>query len=55
MVPGIEGGVTKFQGGGEVVSIFDAAVKYAASRTPLIVLAGQEYGTGSSRATGRFS
>ena len=49
MVPGIEGGVTKFKGGGEAVSIFDAAVKYASDKTPLIVLAGHEYGTGSSR------
>ncbi len=49
MVQGIEGGVTKFKGGGEAVSIFDAAVKYAVEKTPLIVLAGQEYGTGSSR------
>ncbi len=49
MVPGVEGGVTKFQGSGDVLSIFDAAIKYAANKTPLIVLAGQEYGTGSSR------
>ena len=49
MTPGIEGGVTKFQPGGETMSIFDAAMKYAGRRTPLIVLAGTEYGTGSSR------
>jgi len=49
MVPGIEGGVTKFQPGGEVMSIYEAAAKYAQGRTPLLVLAGQEYGTGSSR------
>ena len=49
MTPGVEGGVTKFQPGGEPMSIFDAAMKYAQSKTPLIVLAGQEYGTGSSR------
>jgi aconitate hydratase len=49
MVPGVEGGVTKFEGSGEVLSIFDAAIKYATAKTPLIVLAGQEYGTGSSR------
>ncbi|HXC98762.1 MAG TPA: aconitate hydratase, partial [Verrucomicrobiae bacterium] len=36
-------------GGGEVVSIFDAAATYAEAKTPLIVIAGQEYGTGSSR------
>src|SRR5277367_3954383 len=49
MVPGVEGGVTKLNGTGEPVSIFDAAETYAASKTPLIVIAGQEYGTGSSR------
>jgi len=49
MTPGVEGGVTKFQPAGEQMSIFDAAVKYAANQTPLIVLAGTEYGTGSSR------
>jgi aconitate hydratase len=49
MTPGIEGGVTKFQPGGEQMSIFDAAIKYAATQTPLIILAGTEYGTGSSR------
>ena len=49
MVPGVEGGVTKLQPGGETMSIFDAAMKYAGQRTPLIVLAGTEYGTGSSR------
>jgi aconitate hydratase len=49
MVPGVEGGVTKISGSGEAISIFDAAEKYAASKTPLIILAGQEYGTGSSR------
>ena len=49
MVPGTEGGVTKFQPGGETMSIFDAAMKYAEQGTPLIVLAGTEYGTGSSR------
>ncbi|MEY4669044.1 MAG: hypothetical protein RL518_1743 [Pseudomonadota bacterium] len=49
MVPGVEGGVTKFQPSGETMPIFDAAIKYAESSTPLIVFAGQEYGTGSSR------
>jgi aconitate hydratase len=49
MVPGTEGGVTKYQPGGESMSIYDAAVKYAEQHTPLIILAGQEYGTGSSR------
>jgi aconitate hydratase len=49
MAPGTEGGVTKFQPGGEVMSIFDASTKYISAGTPLIVVAGQEYGTGSSR------
>ena len=49
MVPGVEGGVTLFQPTGEQMSIFDAAMKYAETNTPLIVLAGHEYGTGSSR------
>jgi aconitate hydratase len=49
MVPGVEGGVTKYQPAGEQLSIYDAAMKYAAQKTPLIVVAGQEYGTGSSR------
>jgi len=49
MLPGTEGGITKFQPTGETMSIFDAAVKYAQAKTPLIVVAGAEYGTGSSR------
>jgi aconitate hydratase len=49
MVPGVEGGVTKYQPGGEQMSIYDAAIKYHAAKIPLVVLAGQEYGTGSSR------
>jgi aconitate hydratase len=49
MAPGTEGGVTRFQPGGETMSIYDAAIKYADHRTPLAVFAGQEYGTGSSR------
>src|SRR6185369_6174241 len=49
MVPGVEGGVTKFQPTGEQLSIYDAAMKYAEHKTPLIIIAGQEYGTGSSR------
>jgi aconitate hydratase len=49
MVPGVEGGVTKVRGAGDIVSIFDAAATYAEAKTPLIVIAGQEYGTGSSR------
>src|SRR5206468_6499591 len=51
MVPGTEGGVTKYfaNGEGEEMSIFDAAMKYAKTNTPLMILAGHEYGTGSSR------
>lgn len=49
MVPGTEGGVTRFYPGGEEMSIYDASMKYQAEGTPLIVIAGQEYGTGSSR------
>jgi len=49
LVPGTEGGVTKFQPSGEQMSIYDAAMKYQATGTPQIILAGQEYGTGSSR------
>jgi aconitate hydratase len=49
MVPGSEGGVTKYYPGGEQLAIYDAAEKYRAARVPLVVFAGQEYGTGSSR------
>ena len=44
-----EGGVTLLQPSGEKMPIFDAAMKYVAAGTPTIVLAGEEYGTGSSR------
>jgi len=49
MVPGIEGGVTIHQPDGEQLSIYDASMKYQAEGTPLVIFAGQEYGTGSSR------
>jgi aconitate hydratase len=49
MAPGTEGGVTLHQPTGEEMSIYDAAVKYQAAHTPLMVFTGQEYGTGSSR------
>jgi aconitate hydratase len=49
MVPGSEGGVTKYLPTGETMSIFDASVKYQADGTPLVVIAGKEYGSGSSR------
>ena len=49
MVPGIEGGYTKHIPTGEEMSIYDAAMRYQAEGLPLIVVAGKEYGTGSSR------
>ena len=49
MVPGSEGGVTKHLPEGTPMSIYDAAMKYQHDRVPLVVIAGQEYGTGSSR------
>ncbi|MGQ0635461.1 MAG: aconitate hydratase AcnA [Planctomycetaceae bacterium] len=49
LAPGTEGGVTRHLPDGQQMSIFDAAMKYKASGTPLVVLAGAEYGTGSSR------
>jgi aconitate hydratase len=49
MLPGTEGGVTMHVPTGEQMSIYDAAMKYKAEGTPLVVLAGKEYGTGSSR------
>ncbi len=49
MLGGEEGGNTIYQPTGEKMAIFDAAVKHIAAQTPLIILAGQEYGTGSSR------
>ena len=49
LVPGTEGGFTTTAPGGEAVSIFDAAMQYKAEGTPLVILAGKEYGTGSSR------
>jgi aconitate hydratase len=49
LTPGVEGGYTVYQPTGELMSIYDAAMKYMADATPTIVLAGKEYGTGSSR------
>jgi len=49
LVPGVEGGYTRLIPSGEQMSIFDAAMRYADEHVPLIVLAGAEYGTGSSR------
>lgn len=49
MVPEIEGGFTKYLPTGKIMPVFDAAMKYKEDQTPLIVIAGREYGTGSSR------
>ncbi|GGE74916.1 aconitate hydratase AcnA [Sphingomonas prati] len=49
MTPGIEGGVTRYIPTGETMAIYDAAMRYKEDGTPLVVLAGKEYGTGSSR------
>ncbi|GIQ69187.1 aconitate hydratase AcnA [Xylanibacillus composti] len=49
LAPGTEGGVTTYLPTGEVMSIYDASMKYQEAGTPLVVLAGKEYGTGSSR------
>jgi aconitate hydratase len=49
LVPGVEGGVTVHLPTGEQMSIYDAAMRYKADGTPLLVIAGKEYGTGSSR------
>jgi aconitate hydratase len=49
LLPGTEGGITLHIPSGETLSIFDAAMKYKAAGTPLIILAGKEYGSGSSR------
>jgi aconitate hydratase len=49
LAEGVEGGVTRYLPSGERMSIFDAAMRYRADGTPLIVLAGKEYGSGSSR------
>ncbi|CAN5707425.1 aconitate hydratase AcnA [soil metagenome] len=47
MVPGVEGGMSKYDG--EIMPIYDAAMRFKADGTPLVVIAGKEYGTGSSR------
>jgi aconitate hydratase len=49
LVSGVEGGVTNYIPSGEVMSIYDAAMRYQQTQTPLIILAGKEYGSGSSR------
>src|SRR3546814_20547046 len=49
MTPGGEGGITKHLPSGAQMPIYDAAMKYKAEGTPLVIVAGKEYGTGSSR------
>jgi len=49
LVPGVEGGFTRYIPTGERQAIYDAAMRYKADGTPLVVIAGKEYGTGSSR------
>jgi aconitate hydratase len=49
LLPGTEGGVTAYLPGGEQMSIYDAAMRYKKDGTPLVILAGKEYGSGSSR------
>ena len=49
MVPGVEGGMTRHLPDGEVMSIYDAAMRYQKEGVPLVIVAGKEYGTGSSR------
>ena len=49
LAPGTEGGVTTYLPTGEVMSIYDAAMKYKEAGTPMVILAGKEYGAGSSR------
>ena len=49
MLDGMEGGRTRYHPTGEIMPIYDAAMHYAKTKTPLVVLAGKEYGTGSSR------
>ncbi|HUC64402.1 MAG TPA: aconitate hydratase AcnA [Stellaceae bacterium] len=49
MVPGVEGGMTKHLPDGDVMPIYDAAMRYQKEGVPLVIIAGKEYGTGSSR------
>src|SRR6202140_3301021 len=49
LLPGTEGGITEYLPSGEQMSIYDAAMRYKADKTPLIIIAGKEYRTGSSR------
>jgi aconitate hydratase len=49
MTPGVEGGVTRHQPSGEQMSIYDAAERYRSEGVPLVIVAGEDYGAGSSR------
>ncbi len=49
ITPGIRGGITRHMPGGDVLSIYDAAIRYQEEGIPLVIIAGKEYGTGSSR------
>jgi aconitate hydratase len=49
LAPGTEGGFTRVQPSGDLMTIYDASVRYAAEGTPLIIIGGKEYGSGSSR------
>src|SRR5262249_13146994 len=49
LAPGTEGGWTRYQPAGDVMTIYDAAMKYKANGVPLVIVAGKEYGSGSSR------
>jgi aconitate hydratase len=49
LAPGTEGGWTTYQPDGEVMTIYDAAMRYKGAAVPLVILAGKEYGSGSSR------
>ncbi|MFH0944039.1 MAG: aconitate hydratase AcnA, partial [Planctomycetota bacterium] len=49
LVPGVEGGFTRYLPGGGQMTVYDAAMRYGQEETPLLVIAGKEYGTGSSR------
>jgi aconitate hydratase len=49
LAPGTEGGFTQYQPGGDVMTIYDASVRYREAGVPLLVIAGKEYGSGSSR------
>jgi len=49
LAPGTEGGWTRYQPDGDVMTIYDASIRYQSANVPLLVMAGKEYGSGSSR------